>query len=93
MSMNLKCNLVSLWQTPPYITNMCLFTLKEGGVSCVTGKKARRALELYMIWARSTINGAWDSAGDLEMARETLKEHLAEIEDVINSNDLEVYEI
>lgn len=54
MSMNLHCKLngekISLWQTPTHITYMCLYGKQFRRGEAVTGKTARRALELYRLW-------------------------------------------
>jgi hypothetical protein len=57
MSMNLYCSLngreIGLWQTPTHITYMCLYGKKFRRGKDVTGKAARRALELYRLWGSS----------------------------------------
>jgi hypothetical protein len=52
--MNLHCRLngreIDLWQTPTHITYMCLYGKQFRRGEDVTGKAARRALELYRLW-------------------------------------------
>jgi hypothetical protein len=49
MSLNLHFNKAGLWQTPTYITEMCLMT-HEGVVPHLRGPDATRALRCYLVW-------------------------------------------
>lgn len=74
MSMNLhaRCGKekFDLWQTPTSVTNMALVQA-DGSISQeVTGKKARRALYIYLEWVKATTDGVWY---DLEENREAIK--------------------
>ena len=55
MSMNLCLTVdgktVELWQTPTYITDMCMMTSK-GVKSVMSGKQAMRALRIYFEWCK-----------------------------------------
>lgn len=95
MSMNLMCDELELYQTPTHITYMCLVN-KSGLVRPkVTGNKAKRALQMYLRWVQSTIDGVWEDAGALQSARDALDDHVAEVEDTIigKGKDLVVYYI
>lgn len=50
--MNLHCNKMDLWQTPTYITHLCL--MDHDGIHLeVKGKAAARALRCYFEWVKS----------------------------------------
>lgn len=76
MSMNLTCSVggheVSLWQTPTFITYMCLSinpkTKKPDGGHA--GVRRR-----YILWVESTLNGVWRDQDDLDAQREAVREH------------------
>lgn len=95
MSINLHCNKVKLWQTPTYITYMCLMTPK--GADYATGAEAVRALKCYVEWAGSLLpHSAYRSGSEEEQEnnefRELLTEHIAEINSAIEQQEtLEVY--
>jgi DUF1680 family protein len=50
MSMNLHCDQIELQQTPTYITYMCMVDSDGEVQGELTGKNARRALEIYCFW-------------------------------------------
>jgi hypothetical protein len=84
MRMNLYLRInghsVELWQTPTYITNMCLMTSK-GLKPKVTGKQAARALNCYFEWCKYC---------NLRIS----KGHIGEIKELVtNESIIEVYEL
>ena len=83
MSMNLHCNLVDLWQTPTYITYMCLETATP-----------KAALKAYCHWARNQNIHVMKTPEDHEYynnRRAAISDHIREVESVMDSPDLEVY--
>lgn len=95
MSINLHCNKVNLWQTPTYITYMCLMTTK--GVEDAAGERAVQALKCYVEWAGSLLpHSVYRSGSEEEQEnnefRELLTEHIAKINSAIEQQEtLEVY--
>ena len=95
MSINLHCNKVDLWQTPTYVTYMCLMTPK--GVEDAKGAEAVRALKCYVEWAGSLLPHHAYRGGSIEEQenndfRERLNDHIAEINAAIKQpKTLEVY--
>ncbi len=74
---------VELWQTPTFITHMCLSGYVEGSEWILDGGEegARRR---YLIWVASQCDGTWHSADDLNSMRERVKEHSAKVQAVKN---------
>lgn len=94
MSMNLHAKTCSgtidLWQTPTYITRMCLMSA-SGQKNRVKGKRATRALRCYIEYCRGTLDGSWSSSVDLQLRIESFREHKKFIDTIINEKSLEVY--
>jgi hypothetical protein len=65
----------SLWQTPTFITDMCLSYDKNGQPDGGMAGVMRR----YEIWVRSQTDGVWKSKDDLDWMRERVSAHLKEI--------------
>jgi len=83
MSMNLTLKIdgreIDLWQTPTYITYMCLMD-SDGKYSTKTEpEEAKRAIWCYITWVESTTNGAWNSSEALQKARDQVNSHRKEI--------------
>lgn len=84
MSMNLHLSEgedgkeVYLWQTPTFITEMCLSYdstgQPDGGMTGV--------MRRYQIWVRSQTNGVWNSTEELEGMRARVRAHIEEIQAV-----------
>jgi hypothetical protein len=85
MSMNLNLRVdgvnVDLWQTPTYITYMCLMTSK-GQKAKLEGKKAVRAIFMYFEWCKSIQGGSMNT-----------KNHMRDVLRAINAStgSIEVY--
>lgn len=83
MSMNLTCHVgrerIELWQTPTFITWMCLSTnpktLKPDGGN--EGVRRR-----YILWVESSLDGVWTSAEDLRWERENVALHTKRIKEL-----------
>ncbi len=98
MSMNLRLEVngreVELWQTPTMITRMLLVD-KDGTIDLRSGKKARRALQGYIIWVEHSADGAWkdDELEALNSLRERMAAEVKRIKDILALPDahLEVY--
>jgi hypothetical protein len=65
--MNLHCEQMDLWQTPTYITYMCISN-NNGGWK---GIKHR-----YSLWVKHHSNGVWEDAEDHNYMLERIKDHL-----------------
>lgn len=84
MSLNLTLNegedgpQVPLWQTPTWVTFICLSYDPETGEPDGGHEAVRRR---YNEWVEQHINGVWQSTEDLEYERGRVKEHL----DLVNS--------
>lgn len=66
---------VSLWQTPTWVTNICLSLDASGQPH--GGMPAVR--ERYIIWVESHSDGVWKSSEDLGFMRDRIREHVAEV--------------
>ena len=88
MSMNLYCDGLDLWQTPTYITNMCCMT-EDGVMHTLTGVQAIRALNCYMEWVSSYINGVWKDEESCNRMRENVKAECEKVKDYIKHTPLE----
>jgi len=72
---------IDLWQTPTFITWMCLsYNLEtkepDGGHDGVRRR--------YEEWVKSHTTGKWDSSEDLEYMTERINDHLSTIQKVKN---------
>jgi hypothetical protein len=67
---------VSLWQTPTYITYMCMTT--DNGVFEyeLTGKQAKAAIARYFEWVSSHADGVFQSSEEADSMRSIVKEHI-----------------
>lgn len=87
MSMNLHLQVdgykIDLWQTPTRITNMCLVDENFRVASEVKGKKAKRAIAIYLTWVRGTLDGAWESEEELDTQQEIVFEHIDKIKTTV----------
>jgi len=68
---------IRLWQTPTFVTEMCL-SYKDGHPDGGMEGVLRR----YQIWVRSHADGIWNSKEELEMMRARVRSHIDEIQDV-----------
>ena len=88
MSMNLHVSFdghpFSLWQTPTFITNMCLYSDDEIQWE-VKGKPAIRAINMYIEWVKHQLNGVWDSTEDYEEQKEFVNDHIKSLQDNIKN--------
>ena len=63
-----------LWQTPTYITDMCLWPSHSS-----TNDIAMR----YRYWVNSNKRGVWKSEADYEMLLESIRDHLKELDEFL----------
>jgi hypothetical protein len=70
---------IFLWQTPTFITNMCL-SYGDDGVPDGGMEGVRRR---YICWVNGTLNGVYSDDEELSAAREAVKDHLLKITEVI----------
>lgn len=90
--MNLHCNMIELWQTPTYITYMCM-TFDDGEPKTrVNGNQAKEALQRYIHWIKRPLGGAWN-VREVRSHNDAVRFHLEEIQKVgtENSYKLAVY--
>lgn len=66
---------IPLWQTPTFITWMCLSMNKSGRFDGGNEGVRRR----YLHWVDGHLNGVWTDQEDFEATRENVREHKAEI--------------
>ena len=94
MSMNLHCNKIDLWQTPTHITYMCMIN-NDGKIEYeLTGKKALRALYIYIEWVKGLCDGVWKKDEDLKNCHDRINFHKKELNEIFNLNSyrtLKVY--
>lgn len=64
---------IPLWQTPTWVTFICLSYDPETNEPDGGHEAVRRR---YIQWVKQHINGKWDSVEDLEYERERVKEHI-----------------
>jgi len=95
MSINLHMEVkrikIDLWQTPTFITYMCLVNDKGKVRGAVKGKEARRSLYIYLEWVRSHASGMFKSSEDANDARLTVNEHLEELLKYVDERSLILY--
>jgi hypothetical protein len=72
---------VDLWQTPTFITWMCLSYNPETKQPDGGDEGVRRR---YVEWVKSHTNGKWESSEDLEYMTERINDHLSIIQKVKN---------
>ena len=82
MSLNLHCNHLEMWQTPTFITNMCL--LHDDPIL---------SIKAYKIWVKHQLDRVWDDQEEHNYMKELVKDHCKAIDNIINNppNDLKVY--
>ena len=94
MSMNLHCNQLDLWQTPTFVTYMCTMQ-PEGHVgNDLTGDDAKRALHMYIQWAKDQNVKVTRTAEDAEFAKDrraVIDRHICEVLEVLDSPALKVW--
>ena len=77
MSLNLYIevdgNELEIYQTPTYITKMCLAPNKQGKVS------KTRAINAYIEYVRSKANGVYETAEEAKDARQKVNDHIDEV--------------
>jgi hypothetical protein len=80
MSMNLTCEGVELWQTPTYITWMCLSYDPSTGLPDGGHEGVRRR---YIMWVESSTDGVWNDANALDRQRRSVAEHLKIVKSIV----------
>lgn len=96
MNLYAKCGKedMHLFQTPTYITEMCL--MDTNGLKWeMKGAKAKRALRAYCTWYAQKYNdGVYASKEEADEARATVMEHTDYIRECIDSGkSLRVYQL
>ena len=90
MSMNLHIEVdgveLELYQTPTYITKMCLAPNRDGKVS------KSRAVNTYLEYVNSTANGVHETAEEAKEERERVNKHITKVlTAVTTAKKVEVY--
>lgn len=88
MSMNLCTDKLELWQTPTWITHMCLYTINEEGKQVIDNWRATRFR--YAEWVKKSLNGVWDDDADRKQQAALVKDHL---DALYALGEVEFYEI
>ena len=80
MSMNLHLTGAPglLWQTPTYITYLCMSYNEEGEPDGGMEGVRRR----YLIWVEGQLDGAWESERDLQEMEERVRAHVKFIKSI-----------
>ena len=75
MSMNLHCDEMDLWQTPTYVSKMCMSYgdngEPDGGMEGVRKR--------YLYWVESHTNGVWKDPEEYEWVKERVANHVAKV--------------
>lgn len=83
MSVNLiartKNGEIHLWQTPSWVTQMCLIN-SDNEIKRCKGKSAFRAMYCYIAWVRGQLNGVYPSDEALKEKREIINSHVDYVE-------------
>jgi hypothetical protein len=74
MSMNLHTDKIDLWQTPTWVTKVCLYTETAEGKRVQDKWHATRFR--YAEWVRSSLTGVWDDDAAYEHQKALVKDHL-----------------
>lgn len=72
---------IDLWQTPTWVTWICLSYDPETGISDGGHVGVRRR---YIEWVKSHLNGIWTDTEELEWERERVKIHIEKVNSVEN---------
>lgn len=78
MSINLHCEEVELWQTPTWVTEMCLSVSNPADGVCDGGW--RGVLHRYKIWVRMHSQGIWENQEDYEHEQARINAHLKDLD-------------
>ena len=66
-----------LWQTPTYITDMCLYP---------SSSTKEDIFHRYSFWVRSQLNGVWKNAEDRRLLALDVQEHLESVEKFLENH-------
>ncbi len=84
MSMNLHVEddtgyEIDLWQTPTWVTDMCLFSWKINKEGYRQQRKWEDTLIIYLDWVRSHSQGRWDSVEESQDMQDRISSHVKEL--------------
>jgi len=85
MSINLEATVkntgeeVNLWQTPTWVTEMCLYSYKKNKKGEYKKRHWKDTRALYLAWVKSHTQGAFYSSEDASDMQEIVKTHQAYI--------------
>jgi hypothetical protein len=94
MSLNLHCSECDLWQTPTYVTEMCMVQNDGTIPGELTGAKARHALYIYTMWVNdSASGGVWGfkTKEEADDARQFANAEIEKIMKVVKKKKLRVW--
>ena len=74
MSMNLHTDKLDLWQTPTWVTRVCLYTVNEVGETVIDTWQSVRFR--YAEWVKHSLNGVWDDDAAYAQQKALVKDHL-----------------
>ena len=96
MSINLEAKTqngtIELWQTPSWVTRACLIDC-YGDVKTRRGPTARHALQIYLLWVSSQLEGVWHDVKAFENMKEAIRDHVAAVRDRMRERGLVVSSI
>jgi len=72
--MNLHTDKLELWQTPTWVTKVCLYTENKRGERVQDKWYATRFR--YAEWVKSSLNGVWEDYEDHKRQQALVKDHL-----------------
>lgn len=95
MSINLRIKFdgvaQELYQTPSYITKMCLMK-KNGNYGTLTDHQAKRAIYCYFEYCRSLNDGAWEDQSEHLSQIAQIFDHIQVLTERMNqATKIEVY--
>lgn len=71
-----------LWQTPTYITDMCLYP---------PDSPKEDVFRRYCFWVRSLSNGVWNNKEDLDYRIQDIRNHIKEVEEFLSKHPKAVF--
>jgi hypothetical protein len=82
---------LTMYQTPTYISNMCMCNNKGIIEFKVTGIKAKRALYLYLLWVRSLSNGKYNSTKEAQDNYTLINDYIKTVTNFTKNKKLVAY--
>lgn len=83
MSHNLTCDEVELWQTPTWVTDICLSIRKAGNMP---DGGWEGVLFRYKAWIQSHSQGRWNNREAFNAMNASIDEHMKVLDKAVKSN-------